>query len=142
MAQLLVHVIDEVSDGSTEAVQMPDRKCVAGADLVQEFIELEAWFGCAGCGVGEDAIAICCTECIELELCVLVAGGGSGVFEEVSYDSRCINIRGVVTVSTYSFWYWVLRRSGIENLLSFQLSRIFSQAVRLVCHKRPFSRPR
>lgn len=110
MAQLLVHVIDEVTDGSTEAVQTPDRKCVAGADLVQELIELGAWFGCAGGGVGEDTIATCCTECIEVKLCVLVRGGDSGVSEEVSHDSRCINTRGMLAVSTHSFWHWVLRR--------------------------------
>lgn len=133
-------MVDQVPDEAAKPVEAPDHESVPGADLVQELIELEAWLGCAGGGVGEDTIATCCTECIELKLCVLVASGDSGVSEEVSHDSRCINTRGMITVSTHSFWYWVLRLNDLENLLSSQLSRIFSQAVRLVCHKRPFLR--
>ncbi len=99
------HVIDEVTDGAAESIEPPDHESAAGADLVQELIELGTGFTCAGGRAGEDAVASCFGQCIVLELCVLVAGRDSGLSEEVSYGSKCIDTYGMALVSTHSLWH-------------------------------------
>lgn len=79
-----VHTINAVSTGSSEAIQPPNDKTGAGADLVQELIEFWTGFGCAGDGVGENAVVAGWGECIVLDSCVSAAGGDSCVSEERS----------------------------------------------------------
>ena len=72
-------LIDEVPDGAAESVESPDHQGVAGAELVEEFVEFWSGLECTGGGVGEYSIAPGRGECIVLELCVLIPGGDSGV---------------------------------------------------------------
>lgn len=97
-----VHVVNQVTAGPPQSVQPPDHKSVPGANLVQELIELWPWLKGAGGSVCKDAIATGLGQCIVLELCVLVACGNSGVSEEVSHGSKCINTRLAVIVSMHS----------------------------------------
>lgn len=95
-------MIDQVADGSADAVKSPDHQGVAGADLVQELIELRSGFESTGSSVSEDAITAGRGERIVLELCVLVAGRGPGIPEKVSHGSKCINTRETVVLSRHS----------------------------------------
>lgn len=47
------------------------------------------------------SIAVRCSECIKLELCVVVAGGDSGLSEEVPRGSKCLNTREVGVFSLH-----------------------------------------
>jgi len=100
-----VHVVDQMAYGSAEAVEAPNHEGVSGSELVQELVEFRSGFECAGGGVCKDAIAAGFGECIVLELCVLVAGGNSGVSKEVSHAYKCIDTREVWVFSIHSLWH-------------------------------------
>lgn len=69
---------------------------------------------------------------------VLLAKDGSNKAAEEAHGGRSINTREIGNDSTHSLWYGVLRRTALENLLIFQLSKISGQPGCVVCHKRSF----
>ena len=70
-----------------------------------------------------------------------VAGGeDSGIPEEIAYETKSFNTRGMDIVSMHSLRHRVLRLDAFENLLNFQLSKISDQADRWVDPRRQLMR--
>ncbi len=70
--------VDQVPQGAAEPVELPHHQGVAGAELVQDAVQLRAGGqragGAAGV-VGEDAVAAGRGEGVDLEVEVLLGGG-------------------------------------------------------------------
>jgi hypothetical protein len=73
--------VDQVPEGATEAVELPDDQGVARAQLVQDLLE----DGSVGAGTAgrlvEHPVAAGTLEGVDLELGLLVGGGDPGVAE-------------------------------------------------------------
>ena len=61
-----MQLVDEVPDGSTEPVESPDDEGVAGAELVEELVELGPVLQRPGHGVDEHAVAAGGVERVDL----------------------------------------------------------------------------
>lgn len=83
-----VELVDEVADGSAEPVKSPDDEGVAGADLVEELVELGSVFEGPGHGVDEHAEAAGRVECVDLQRGVLVGGRHARVSKEVTHEEN------------------------------------------------------
>ena len=83
-----VQVVDEVPDGATLPIEPPDDEGVAGAELVEELVELGRVSERAGDGVDEHAAAADGVEHIDLQRRVLVGGGHARVPEEVTREEN------------------------------------------------------
>jgi hypothetical protein len=76
--------VDQVAEGSAEAVEFPDDEGVAGAQLVQELLKYGTVGAGAAGGLGEHPIAAGGSEGVDLELWLLVGGRDTGIAKEVS----------------------------------------------------------
>jgi hypothetical protein len=79
--------VDQVTQRAAEPVELPDHQGVAGAELVQDAVQLRAGgqraSGAAGF-VSEDAVAAGVSERVDLEVEVLLGGGDAGVTQRVT----------------------------------------------------------
>ena len=66
--------LDEMGEGAAEPVESPDNQSVAGADVVEGFVEAYALLLSAGCSVGEDPGAAGLLQGVFLEIKGLVCG--------------------------------------------------------------------
>ncbi len=83
-----VQLIDEVPDGPTEPVESPDDESVAGAELVEELVELGPVLERPGHGVDEHAVAASGVERVDLQRRVLVCGGHARIPEKVTHEEN------------------------------------------------------
>lgn len=95
-------MVDQISDRATKAVQAPDHESFAGTDLVQELAELGPSLASTRGRVSEDPIEPNFSQCTKLEFRVFVAGGDSGISEEIPHVSKCINTHEVLTFSQHN----------------------------------------
>jgi hypothetical protein len=77
--------VDQVPQGPAEAVQLPDDQGVTGTQLIQNLLEDGAVGASPAGGLDEHPVAASASECVELELRLLIIRGDAGVAKQVSH---------------------------------------------------------
>jgi hypothetical protein len=85
--------VDQVAQGAAQAVEFPDDRGIAGAQLVQDLVEGGAVGAGAAGRLGEHPIAAGGLQRVDLELWLLIGGGDAGIAEQMSHaGERCTTL--------------------------------------------------
>lgn len=82
--------VDQVAQGATESVELPDNQGVAWSQLVKDLHQLGSLVESAAGSVGEDPIAAGCLERVELQVRMLIGRRHARITEQVQHGgSAC-----------------------------------------------------
>jgi hypothetical protein len=117
------HQLDELGEGSAEAIEAPDHEGVTGADILEGLGESgPVCFGTTR-RIAEDLLALCCLQSIELQGEILIVGRDAGIPNSIRHITEASSHKpeGLASGKTM-----ILRRVSVTAILARDRSVIFT----------------